>query len=298
MDKFSSLEVFSELRQLTAKYSFLEVFPIGFSLMNKPLLCARIGRGKKQVLYSAAHHGNEWITALLLTRFLKAVCQGLQEHGTLLKRQLHNLFEEVTLFALPLINPDGADLAGGTLTEGEFFAHAESIAAKYPFIPFPRGWKANIRGVDLNLQYPADWQEVKRRKTSLGFSSPAPRDFPGLNPISEPESQALFRFTKEHSFDFIIALHTQGAVIYDRYKGYAPNGTYPLVKKMSYSSGYPLESTPAESDGGGYKDWFISAFDKPGITVECGLGESPLPLSQLDAIYTQILPILILGLEG
>ena len=43
---------------------------------------------------------------------------------------------------------------------------------------------------------------------------------------------------------------------------------------------------------GGFKDWFIKKFRRPGFTVEIGLGENPLPLSDFDSIYKDVFPIL------
>ena len=44
---------------------------------------------------------------------------------------------------------------------------------------FQVGWKANINGVDLNLQFPAGWENAKEIKYAQGFNKPAPRDFVG-----------------------------------------------------------------------------------------------------------------------
>ena len=60
-------------------------------------------------------------------------------------------------------------------------------------------------------------------------------------------------------------------------------------------SGYSLESTPYNSSFAGYKDWFIQNYNRPGYTIEVGLGTSPLPLSQFDKIYSDNLGILVLG---
>ena len=47
---------------------------------------------------------------------------------------------------------------------------------------------------------------------------------------------------------------------------------------------------------GGFKDWFIESFGRPGFTTEMGLGENPLPLSDLDAIYEKLAPALAAAL--
>ena len=50
---------------------------------------------------------------------------------------------------------------------------------------------------------------------------------------------------------------------------------------MAAASGYALEDSPYASGHAGFKDWFILEYDKPGYTIECGLGENPLPISEL-----------------
>jgi hypothetical protein len=71
------------------------------------------------------------------------------------------------------------DLVTGELSEGESFDRARRIAASYPRFPFPGGWKANLRGVDLNLQYPAGWEQAREIKSAQGIVSPAPADYVG-----------------------------------------------------------------------------------------------------------------------
>ena len=58
-----------------------------------------------------------------------------------------------------------------------------------------------------------------------------------------------------------------------------------------------MEDTPYASGFAGYKDWYIKVFARPGYTIEVGLGENPLPLSQFDSIYERNLGILTLGLQ-
>ena len=84
-------------------------------------------------------------------------------------------------------------------------------------------------------------------------------------------------------------------MIYWRFTDYEPAGAYEIGRAFSQLSGYALEDTPFVSGFAGYKDWFIQNYDRPGYTIEAGLGENPLPLSQFDRIYEANLPILTLG---
>ena len=93
------------------------------------------------------------------------------------------------------------------------------------------------------LQFPAGWEEAKRIKFALGFDRPAPRDYVGPMPLSEPESVAMYQFTKMHDFALILAYHTQGEVIYWRYLNYEPEKSYVIAQYFTRVSGYAVEET-------------------------------------------------------
>lgn len=60
--------------------------------------------------------------------------------------------------------------------------------------------------------------------------------------------------------------------------------------------GYELINEVETNSYAGYRDWFISAYNRPGFTIETGLGVNPLPISQFEQIYNENIGILILGL--
>ena len=124
---------------------------------------------------------------------------------------------------------------------------------------------------------------------------PAPRDFVGTAPLTESEAIAIYNFTLQYDFKLVIAFHSQGEVIYWQFQNYNPPNAYNIGTKFSEASGYLLDSTPYDSSFAGYKDWFIQDYNKPGYTIEVGLGTNPLPISQFDQIYKDNLGILILG---
>ena len=196
-----------------------------------------------------------------------------------------------TLHLLPLVNPDGVDLVTGELGP-EDAAYGEALAMNGSQAGFPDNWKANIRGVDLNLQYPAGWEEARRIKFSQGYTKPGPRDYVGSAPLTEPESRAVYDYSLHNPFSLTLSYHTQGQVIYWKYDGFDPPHAKAIGRRLAALSGYALELTPEESAYAGYKDWFIQQFDKPGYTVEAGKGVSPLPLGQFEEIWRANEPLL------
>ena len=93
----------------------------------------------------------------------------------------------------------------------------------------------------------------------------------------------------------ILTYHTQGKEIYWQFRNYAPKDAYSIGLKFSQVSGYSLSTVPYESSFAGYKDWFLQKFQRPGFTIEAGIGENPLPLSQFNQIYNDNIGILVLG---
>lgn len=145
------------------------------------------------------------------------------------------------------------------------------------------------------MQFPAGWESAKEIKYSQGFTKPAPRDFVGFSPLTEPEALAIYNFTLSHNFQLTISYHTQGQEIYWNFQNINPPRGYEIGQRFATSSGYVLTDVPYNSSFAGYKDWFIQTYNRPGYTIEAGIGENPLPISQFDEIYNNNLGILILG---
>ena len=95
----------------------------------------------------------------------------------------------------------------------------------------------------------------------------------------------MYNFTLVHDFVLTLSYHTQGEVIYWKYLNYLPPRSEEIGNALANASGYTLETTPYASGFAGYKDWYISYFNLPGYTVEAGMGENPLPISEFQNIY-------------
>ena len=285
------------MNELKRAYPFLEMGRIGYSVLGKEIPYIRIGKWTKEVLYHAGIHANEWITSILLMKFIEEFCNAYIFNERIYGVNAQYLFENVSLYIVPMVNPDGIDLVTGNVEKNSsIYQNYLDISREFPNVSFPDGWKANFNGVDLNLQFPAEWNRAKEIKYAQGFTKPAPRDFVGEGPLTQPESLALYNFTLEHNFNLTISYHTQGEEIYWQFLDYNPPDSKRIGTVFARVSGYRLAEVTYNSSFAGYKDWFIQNYNRPGYTVEAGLGENPLPISQFSQIYQENEPILVYGM--
>jgi len=260
------------INRLKRVYPFITVTTIGNSVLGNPLHEIRIGKGERKVHMNASFHANEWITTMVLMRLVNQYLLSLiQVRG----QMTAHLYEEVELSIVPMVNPDGVDL----VLNGPPSKLREDLVnineGSDDFIH----WKANIKGIDLNNQFPANWETCRNNKPYL---APASRDFPGEAPLTEPEASAMAELAKNNRFDCIFAFHTQGEEFYWGYEGNEPSESELFAKEIERVSGY--QAIRYVNSHAGYKDWFIQEFQRPGFTLELGKGINPLPLSQFPAI--------------
>lgn len=285
--------------ELVRTYPFLRTEVLTETAFDRNIRTLVIGDGPRKVIYSASHHANEWITTPLILRFVEEFAAALQNGGQIFGVDAMVLAQRATIYTVPMVDPDGVDLVTGAIGEGDGqYEIARRMAENYPAIPFPDGWKANLLGVDLNLQYPAGWLRAREIKFSQGFTRPGPRDYVGRAPLDQRESKALAGYTEYIDPALILAYHAQGKEIYWSFMNYEVPGARELGEEFARVSGYTLTEPAPNSSFAGYKDWFIQAFRRPGYTIEVGSGINPLPLEQFDEIYRDNLGILVTAAMG
>jgi g-D-glutamyl-meso-diaminopimelate peptidase len=267
-------ELTMDIRRLCAGHPQLTADVVGKSVMGKNLYVLRWGQGPKSLFANAAMHANEWITSPLLMRIVENMLESLNHGGEIGGWDAVQLFERVSFWFMPMVNPDGVELVQrGMQAAGDY--HSSVLQANGGSADF-RLWKANIHGVDLNDQFPAHW-EIERDRRCV--ETPGPRDYPGAYPLSEPEAAAVAAFTNAHDFRMVFAFHTQGEEIYWNYRDYEPPRAERLAMSLAKASGY--EAVKLSDSDAGFKDWFIQDWRRPGFTIEAGKGVNPLPMQQL-----------------
>ena len=184
---------------------------------------------------------------------------------------------------IPLINPDGANLCKNglknvpkTLKKSLLNINNSTDFSLY---------KANIRGVDLNNNFDANWCD-KHTKTSV----PSSQGYYGPMALSEKESRALASFTKQLKPFITISYHMKGEEIY---YDFFQTGKNKIRDKMiaevfADSTGYKIKSTQNFSSGG-YKDWCVQKLKIPALTIELGEDKfsHPYPKNQIHNIWAK-----------
>ncbi|MEN0643397.1 M14 family metallopeptidase [Alkalicoccobacillus gibsonii] len=273
-----------ELEALGVKASI-----IGYSVMGQPIYAWSIGTGNRSCFYSGGWHANEWHTSKFLSRFLLEAAKKLKHNQKWLGYSLTDLFKNIQLHVVPMVNPDGIDLVLQGVYDGH--PYQSSVLEINQGMTRFNHWSANIRGVDLNHQWPAGWDKEAKGSPQ----KPWPRHYGGTHPLSEPETVAIYKYVQQINPDFVFAFHSQGQVIYWGYRQLESEQSKEMVDKLCQVSSYTAVHT-ADSDAG-FKDWFIKETKRSGFTIEVGTGTNPLPPQSFSEIWTNNVPLALKGLE-
>lgn len=149
---------------------------IGYSVEGRSVDVYTFGNGEQErMIVAGIHGGDEWNTITLANQLIKYLNQNPDF-----------IPDDVTLYILPNLNPDG-----------EARAHN-----KYG--------RLNHNGVDLNRNFPMNWLKDWDRAgcwNSLPTSG-------GTGPGSEAESQALMNFIGSHNIQALISYHSAALGIF------------------------------------------------------------------------------------
>ena len=219
---------------------------IGKSLFGRDIFAVKVGESTPVGIAQYAIHGREYITAeLAISHFERGVFRG-------------------SIWLIALVNPDGALLSQKGISTVKNKRQKAKLLHLNGSEDFSL-WKANGRGVDLNVNFPARWGTGAKNVRIAGAEN-----YIGPFPCSEPESASLKAFTEEINPDYTVSYHTKGEEIYWYFyqSAHTCMRDRRLAEALSRSTGYPLAD--AGNSAGGYKDWCIQRFQIPAFTIEAG----------------------------
>lgn len=174
---------------------------VGYSVSGRPLEVYTFGQGEKQVMVVAGIHGGyEWNTIALADELIIYI----NDHPGIIP-------SDTKLFILRNINPDGD-------------ARAHTIDGR-----------VNNHGVDLNRNFPENWQAEWDRDGCWDYTTTTGGSAPG----SEPETRAVINFLSTHKVVALISYHSAALGIFPGGEPWE-KGSVEFAKALAKVTKYPF----------------------------------------------------------
>ena len=266
------------ISSLKARHPQINVLSFGKSVYGRPLRCLCLGNMRSPLLFVGGVHGSEYQT----------VSATLILAQTLTQPEWSHILRKQGVLIVPCLNPDGTELFINGVATAPNPDQALKLCEGNTL-----NWKANGRGIDLNRNFDFYFSKSVRMAKRAHITRPGPTRYGGTHAFSEPETKALRHLCYAYQPCAMLCLHSQGEEIYADANGYYPPKGQQIGKMLENISGFKLCRPNNQASFAGAKDWFIHAFNKPGFTIEMGLGENPLPLSTCQNNIDRALPILL-----
>ena len=283
--EFDYAKLIDSVCVLASKFPFLKFEYLTESFMGRAIPLLTLGSGKKNIYYVGAHHGAERITSAVLVKFLNEFCAAAKSDNSVFGMNFDYLLKTRTLIIIPMLNPDGVEIsANGVQKDSLWYGRLVKMNGGEDFTH----WQANARGVDLNHNYDAGFEEYKELEPSLGIFGGCATRFSGETPESEVESAALCNYMRFKMPTALMTLHTQGREIYFESGGVCPKNSKAVAAYLSDITGYKCAMPSGAAAYGGLTDYCIQKLGIPAFTIECGKGKNPLPPSETLPIYLEM----------
>ncbi|MBP3241169.1 MAG: peptidase [Oribacterium sp.] len=293
-----------DLSVLQVMYPGMKMDVIATTPDNRNLYHVVVGNpdAKHKILVHSGIHAREYIVCQVVMREIASLLEMQQKGAVYSGCSVPDLLQNTCIHFVPMVDPDGITLVQGGVdalqTDGAKMS-VMSIAnmdGATDMDKYLRTWKNNINGVNLNRNFDANWDETPSK-----VAHPSSMNYKGTSAESEVESKALADLTRALMPDRTISYHTQGRVIYWYFgeTGNYKNEGYNLASIVHNNTNYSISDSWAPKDAAGFKDWAVQKLDIPSVTIECGLGTSPVEEEQIDRIWAEndgILPDLMIDL--
>ncbi len=276
--EYSYEQMLTDIYELEKKHpERLRVFVQGKSEEGRDIILAKLGNPASQnkILIHASIHAREYMTTLLLMAQIDYMLSHEEVFYKDTDMTIGDILERVCFFIVPMVNPDGVNIVQSGRLPKEF-------AGKYTKKQIQK-WKANAKGVDLNANFDAGWEQYGKGEESV---LPGPQGYKGECAECAAESRAIANLARETKFDLTVSYHTSGSVIYSSYgKNQTTNNKGRELAERIYKISGLTQSKQSFASTAGFKDWAIEKLHIPSLTIEFGCGGSPLKLQEFSGIW-------------
>ena len=250
-----------------SRYPFIGITSLCSSIMGRSIPVITLGKGEASVVYIGAHKASEWLTSIILLRFVNEYAELYRAKGRIYNNTLDYLYETRSIHIVPMLNPDGVDYRiRGVDKKNVLYERLVRMAGGEDFSL----WQANARGVELGLNYNSFFEEYKVEEAKNGIYGGSVSGYSGTSPESEPEVGALCNYLRfDKNLKALISLGLGGEEICYAKDGLISKRSLAIARGLSRMSGYELANVSLQNDEKLF-EWCIKELDIPAFCIKCG----------------------------
>ena len=267
------------------RYPQLSCNYIGESILGRGIPILSIGEGEKEVLYIGGQRGTDWMTSVILLRFINECCELLKGSGKVFNHNLKYLFSARKISVVPMLDPDGIDYQINGISKDNVLY--DRVISSNGGSRDLSEWTGNARGVELCENY--NFEFVKRVSTCReGIQKNI-----GEMPESEPETGALCNYIRyDDHIKIALDLYMFGEEICLCDGAVADGCMKNTLRILSQSCGYVSGGKEESLKYGSFGAWCAEELNIPSLTVSCGRGKQVLPVQAYFCIYARVRELL------
>jgi len=286
-DIADSRTVTDTIRALCRIYPFLHRTVIGNSVCGRAIEALSVGHGDQAVLFAAGFRAQEHATCTLGLRLCEDLCRMWRGESHSPSGEFLSVLSRRTVVIVPLVNPDGVDIAiHGSRAGG---SHADLLHAHGADI---KGyWQANAVGVDIAVNFDVARDALQKEQRSHGIVGPCGRGFGGTSAQSEPESASLAALCHRVPFSHAITLSCGNDEIFWQYGDHTPSHARMTARFLAHAGALSLTPPSHPHHCGSFSAWFTQRFTRsafnPALCTPRGC--------HADAVYDKVRSALLLA---
>ena len=285
----SYFEIKRLISSIVSNYPFISQKSIGKSAAGRDIPVLFLGEEKDFTLFIAGDDGRCRINTLILLKFIKEISEKILSCDQMCGINIRKAMFGRGIAVLPLLNPDGFEIAGrGEKGCGSYAGRISKLCGGDL-----KKWGANLRGVELRRNFFYGFEARRNDERQNNICGPRNEGFGGYRPESEPETAALAQFCRTHDVRQIINLAASGQTVIYGNKPVLPKRSVKMAEVMAAVSSFTVSPPIALADDE-LCHWFTYEHRKPAITVKIGSGSAP-DCTELTYWYARLREMLTLS---
>lgn len=258
---------YAQLRRTV--YDYKERYPFaGYGVCartwsGRAIFNLTLGNRQQPALFVAGIRGNDVAGVRVLLRFFEKLCSCVEKKSEVEGIRISEVLKEKGIIIVPCVNPDGMEITlRGAVAAGSYAGLVERVCADTSV------WRANARGVDLNLNFSSEYKESKKAAQGCGYTSPGPYFYAGKVAESEPETRAVTRLCRSREVRHALVLEGGNDGVYAPSCEEGAERAEMMTRILSLSSGLKrVSESPGPLEKNGFAEWFVKNNQKPAFVL-------------------------------